>query len=127
MTGVVLPKHRSAHVTATVAKAAAGAVEYLAVALVPAVPSALTDSAERRCGPWPRSGRCQGARRRAVLSAPVALVLGAEGDWSAALTRARCDVMARIDLLGGLESLNVAAAGAVACFAVARARRLSRS
>lgn len=123
VTGVVLPKHRAAHVTPTVAKAAAGAIEYLDIAVVPGVPSALERLSRAKV--WSVGLSADGDADLddvQVLTEPVALVLGAEGGGLAALSRARCDVLARIPLVGPIESLNVAAAGAVACFAVARAR-----
>ena len=125
VTGVVLPKHRSAHVTATVAKAAAGAIEHLDIALVPGIPSALERLSRLKV--WSVGLAADGdvdLDGVQVLTEPVALVLGAEGSGLSSLTRARCDVLARIELAGPVESLNVSAAGAVACFAVSRARRL---
>jgi 23S rRNA (guanosine2251-2'-O)-methyltransferase len=53
---------------------------------------------------------------------PLAIVLGSEGRGLSRLTRERCDVVARIPLRGPLESLNVAAAGAVAAFTFAQRR-----
>jgi 23S rRNA (guanosine2251-2'-O)-methyltransferase len=125
VTGVVLPKHRSAHVTPTVAKAAAGAIEHLDIALVPGIPSALERLSRLKV--WSVGLAADGdvdLDGVQVLTEPVALVLGAEGSGLSSLTRARCDVLARIELAGPIESLNVSAAGAVACFAVSRARRL---
>lgn len=123
VTGVVLPRHRSAHVTPTVAKAAAGAVEYLPMAVVPGIPSALAVLA--RHGVW--TVGLDASAPGSVFSLdladrPVALVLGAEGRGLARLTRKRCDVTVSIPQLGSLGSLNVAAAGAVACFELARRR-----
>jgi 23S rRNA (guanosine2251-2'-O)-methyltransferase len=54
---------------------------------------------------------------------PIALVLGAEGSGLSRLVKQRCDALVSIPLSGSLGSLNVAAAGALACFEVARARR----
>jgi 23S rRNA (guanosine2251-2'-O)-methyltransferase len=125
VTGIVLPKHRSAHVTPTVAKAAAGAIEHLDIALVPGIPSALERLSRLKV--WSVGLAADGdvdLDGVQVLTEPVALVLGAEGSGLSSLTRARCDVVARIELSGPVESLNVSAAGAVACFAVSRARRI---
>ena len=57
-----------------------------------------------------------------LATEPVAVVLGAEGTGLGRLTRQRCEVLVRIPLAGSLTSLNVAAAGALACFEVARRR-----
>lgn len=122
-TGAVLPRHRSAHVTATVAKAAAGAIEHLPIALVPGVGAAL--ELLRREGVWTVGLDEDGdvdVHELALASEPLALVLGAEGRGLGRLTRDRCDVLARVPLAGPIASLNVSAAAAVACFAVARAR-----
>lgn len=123
VSGVLLPRHRAAHVTPTVAKAAAGAVEHLDIALVSGLPAALTRAKE--LGVW--SVGLDGAGDTSlfdltVATEPVVLVLGAEGSGLGRLTRERCDVVAAIPLAGALGSLNVSAAGALACFEVARRR-----
>ncbi|MGC8627792.1 MAG: TrmH family RNA methyltransferase [Acidimicrobiales bacterium] len=122
-TGAVVGRHRSAPLTPGAVKAAAGAVEHLAFAQVAGVPAALLEMS--RAGLWvvgldPRGE--QDIWSVAVLARPLALVLGSEGGGLSRLTRERCDVLARIPQVGPLESLNVAAAGAVACFEVARWR-----
>lgn len=122
-TGVVLPRHRSAHVTPTVAKAAAGAVEHLPMAAVSGLPAALARASDQ--GVWVVGLDADGDTSLfdlGLATEPVALVLGAEGKGLGRLSRARCDVVASIPLRGALPSLNVAAAGALACFEVARRR-----
>jgi len=57
-----------------------------------------------------------------VADRPLVLVLGAEGTGLARLVRARCDVVARIPMRGPIETLNVAAAAAVACFEISGTR-----
>ena len=123
VTGIVLPKHRSVHLSPTVTKVAAGAIEYLPMALVSGIPSALQRLSA--AGVW-TVGLDGGVKRRLhelpLGEEPVALVLGAEGTGLAALTRKRCDALASIPQHGRLSSLNVAVAGAIACFDIARRR-----
>ncbi len=123
VTGVVLPRHRSAHVTPTVTKVAAGAIEHVSVAVVPGVPGALQEL--ERLGVWTVGLDERGSEPVFNLQLgdrPIALVIGAEGRGLAPLSRQRCDVLARIPLHGSIDSLNVSAAGAVAMFEVARQR-----
>jgi 23S rRNA (guanosine2251-2'-O)-methyltransferase len=124
VTGVVLPRHRSVRVTPAVTKAAAGAVEWLPIAVVAGIPAALADL--EAAGIWV-VGLDQDADEvfwdLKVVADPLALVLGSEGSGLSRLTRQRCDVVAALPLAGRLGSLNVSAAAAVACYEVARARR----
>lgn len=124
VTGIVLPRHRAVHVTPTVAKVAAGAVERVPIALVPGIPNALQRleaSGLYRLGldaKAPTSLFELGSE----LAGPLAVVLGAESKGLSALSRRRCDLVVSIPQHGALGSLNVAAAGAVACFEIARCR-----
>jgi 23S rRNA (guanosine2251-2'-O)-methyltransferase len=122
-TGIVLPRHRAVHITPTVTKSAAGAVEHLPCAVVGGLPAALQQL--RRLGVWVVGLDGEGPIDLWHLPAadgPIALVLGAEGTGMSRLVRERCDAVVRIPLGGSLGSLNVAAAAALACFEVARAR-----
>ena len=121
--GIVIPKHRSARLSPAAMKAAAGAAEWLPVAQAAGMPAFLDRA--RRAGVWSVGLDAEGdtdIHDLPVADAPVVLVLGAEGRGLARLTRDRCELVARIDHVGHLESLNVSAAAAVACFAVARRR-----
>jgi 23S rRNA (guanosine2251-2'-O)-methyltransferase len=123
VTGVVLPRHRAAHVTPAVAKAAAGAIEYLPIALVSGLPAALATMAG--AGVWTVGLDPSAAAPLWSLTLgtePVAVVLGAEGAGLSRLTAQRCDVRLAIPHVGQVDSLNVAAAGALAMFEVARRR-----
>jgi 23S rRNA (guanosine2251-2'-O)-methyltransferase len=123
VTGVVLPRHRATHVTPTVAKAAAGAIEYLPMAVVGGLPSALLrlrDAAVPVIG-LDAAGDTS-LFELEVHDGPVCLVLGAEGRGLSRLVRQRCDHLVNIPLRGHLASLNVAAAGALACYEIARRR-----
>lgn len=123
VTGVVLARHRAAHLTPTVTKVAAGAVEHLDFALVGGVPTALArlgDLGVRRVG---LAGEARSSLYALDLaSGPVALVVGGEEKGLAPLVRRRCDEVVAIPQTGSLPSLNVGVAGAVACFEVARQR-----
>jgi 23S rRNA (guanosine2251-2'-O)-methyltransferase len=122
-TGVVLPRHRAAHVSPAAAKAAAGAIEHLPLALVPGTAAAIATM--REAGVWTVGLDLEGPGSvfdLELATEPVALVLGAEGAGLSRLVRQRCDVLVAIPQRGSLAALNVAAAAAVACFEVARRR-----
>ena len=122
-TGAVLPRRRAALLTPAAMKAAAGAAEHLPVALVGGVAGALEQAS--RAGVWAVGLDADAdtvVYQLAVADRPLVLVLGAEGTGLARLVRRRCDVVARVPMPGPTESLNVAAAAAVACFEVARQR-----
>jgi 23S rRNA (guanosine2251-2'-O)-methyltransferase len=122
-TGLVTGRHRSAPLSPAALKAAAGAAEYLPIATVPGVPAALSTLAGQKV--WTVAldpAASSPVWDLAVATEPLALVLGAEGKGLGRLARQRCDLAVRIPLQGPLHSLNVAAAAALACFEVARAR-----
>ena len=119
VTGVVLPRHRAAHITPSVTKAAAGAIEHLRMALVGGLPAAMQTLSDS--GVWTvglDSSGDQPIHQLTVADEPIALVLGAEGPGLSRLVRQRCDALASIPLQGALGSLNVSAAAAVACFEI---------
>jgi 23S rRNA (guanosine2251-2'-O)-methyltransferase len=123
-TGAVLARHRAAHVTPAVTKAAAGAIEHLPIAVVAGLAGALTVLRDR--GVW-TVGLDPAAPTLVygldLAAEAVAVVVGAEGAGLSRLVRARCDLLVAIPQHGAIQSLNVAAAGAIALFEVARARR----
>ena len=122
--GVVLPRHRAVHVTPTVAKAAAGAVEHVPMALVGGLPTALARMKE--AGIWVVGLDDEADRSLFDLgdlaADGVCLVLGAEGAGLSRLVRERCDLIVSIPMRGRLSSLNVSAAAALAVYEVTRHR-----
>jgi 23S rRNA (guanosine2251-2'-O)-methyltransferase len=125
VTGVLLPRHRSVHVTPTVAKASAGAVEYVPMTLVPGLPGTLKQLKDH--GVWV-VGLDDGADRALdeiapLASEPICLVLGAEGAGLSRLVRERCDSIVGIPMAGHVSSLNVSTAAAIALYEVSRVRR----
>jgi 23S rRNA (guanosine2251-2'-O)-methyltransferase len=123
--GVLVPRHRAVHVTPTAAKAAAGAVEHVPIALVPGLPATL--SRLRDLGIWV-VGLDDAAERTLfdigeLAVEGICIVLGAEGTGLSRLVRERCDEIVAIPMRGRLSSLNVSAAAALATYEVARHRR----
>lgn len=121
--GVVLPKDRAAGITPAAFKAAAGALEHCPVARVTNLARAIEQMKE--AGIWTIALAADGEDElpRVDLTAPTALVLGSEGAGVRPLVRKTCDRVARIGMGGKVGSLNVAAAGAIALYEVARQRR----
>jgi 23S rRNA (guanosine2251-2'-O)-methyltransferase len=121
--GVAVPKDRAAGITPAVAKAAAGALEHCAVAQVTNV--ARTIELWKEAGVWTVALAAEGDRDLSDidLTSPIAIVLGSEGKGVRPLVRKTCDHVVRIPMAGQVGSLNVAAAGAIALYEVARQRR----
>jgi len=123
VTGVVLARHRAAHLSPTVAKVAAGAIEHLDFAVVGGLPAALGVLADQGVWTVGLAGEVDRSLYQLdVGSGPVALVVGGEEKGLAPLVRRRCADVAAVPQHGSIASLNVGAAGAVACFEVARQR-----
>ncbi|MBJ7593657.1 MAG: 23S rRNA (guanosine(2251)-2'-O)-methyltransferase RlmB [Candidatus Dormibacteraeota bacterium] len=120
--GVVLPRHRASGVTAAAAKASAGATEHVPVAVVTNLVQALEQL--KAAGLWVVGLAADGDTRYDGFdfTAPVAVVIGAEGEGMRALTRRHCDVVVSLPLAGRVSSLNAGAAAAVLLYEVARQR-----
>ena len=119
---VLLPKRRSAPLTATVAKAASGALDRLLIVSVTNLARRLGWLADQ--GVWLVGGDAAAETELFGFDVPgsVAVVLGGEGTGLRRLTRERCDTLVRIPMAGGVSSLNVSVAAALMLFEVARSR-----
>ncbi len=122
-TGIVVPAHGSAVVTPAVARASAGAVEHLPIAVVTNLARYLEDVKSGDLWVYGAAGE-DGAQSMwdTDLSGGVALVFGAEGKGLRPLVRRTCDVLVSIPLGGEIESLNVSVAAAVLLYEARRQR-----
>jgi 23S rRNA (guanosine2251-2'-O)-methyltransferase len=122
-TGVVVPAHGSAVVTPAVARASAGAVEHLPVAVVTNLARYLGEVKGGDLWVYGAAGE-EGVQPMwdADLSGGVALVLGAEGRGLRPLVRRTCDALVAVPLSGRVESLNVSVAAAVLLYEARRQR-----
>ena len=120
--GVVVPRRRSAAVTAAACKASAGAVEHLAVARVGNLADWLAQA--KGAGAWiyGADASAEASLFDLDLTGSVVLVLGSEGSGLRRRVAEACDVLAAIPSRGRVESLNVSAAAAVLLFEAARQR-----
>lgn len=120
--GVIIPKRRSVGLTATVAKASAGAVEYMKVARVTNINTAISQLKEK--GVWIFGTAAEGSipMYKADLTVPAAIVIGNEGDGMSPLVRKNCDVTVSIPMKGSISSLNASAAAAVLLYEAVRQR-----
>ena len=120
--GVIIPKRRSAGLTAVVAKTSAGAVSHVPVARVPNLPALLEELKE--AGVWVFGTAADGERLLydADLKGPAAIVIGSEGDGMGRLVSEKCDFKVRIPMKGKLNSLNASAAAAILLYEAVRQR-----
>ena len=120
--GVVIPKRRSAGLTAIVAKTSAGAVSYMPVARVPNIPALLKDL--KKQGVWVFGTAADGNTTlyQADLKGPAAIVIGSEGTGMTRLAAENCDFLVSIPMKGKISSLNASAAAAILLYEAVRQR-----
>lgn len=119
--GVIIPKRRSAGLTAAVFKTSAGAASWIRVARV----ANLTDTIRmlKKRGIWVYGAEADGTPfREADLSGPVALVIGSEGNGLGRLVRESCDRILSIDMYGRINSLNASVSAGILMYEVVRHR-----
>ena len=120
--GVVVPAHNAARVTPAVARASAGAVEHLPVAVVKNLARYLGEIKGPNLWIWAAAGEAETSLWDADLSGGAVFVLGAEGKGLRPLVRRTCDDAVSIPLHGSVESLNVSVAAAVLLYEARRQR-----
>ena len=120
--GVIIPKRRSAGLTAVVAKTSAGAVSYIPVARVANIPSLLKDL--KKQGVWVFGTAADGTTDlyTADLKGPAAIVIGSEGSGMTRLVSENCDFLVSIPMKGRISSLNASAAAAILLYEAVRQR-----
>lgn len=119
--GVIIPKRRAVGLTATVAKASAGAINYTPVAKV----TNLTGTIEelKKEGMWFVCADMDGTTMYDLdLKGPVGLVIGNEGEGVSKLVREHCDMAASIPMKGDIDSLNASVACGVLAYEIVRQR-----
>ena len=120
--GVIIPKRRSAGLTAIVAKTSAGAVSYVPVARVANVAATLNDL--KKQGLWVFGTAADGTTSLydADLKGGAAIVIGSEGDGMSRLVADTCDFLVSIPMKGRISSLNASAAAAILLYEAVRQR-----
>lgn len=119
--GVIIPKRRSATLSAAVEKTSAGALEYMAIARVPNLTAAVEELKEK--GLWVYAAEAGGQPLHSTsMTGPVAVVMGGEGTGVSQLLRSKCDFTVSVPLCGRINSLNVSAAAAVVLYEVRNQR-----
>ncbi len=119
--GVIIPKRRAVGLTATVAKASAGAISYTPVAKVTNLAATMEEL--KKEGLWFVCADMGGETMyRLNLKGPIGLVIGNEGDGVSKLVRERCDMIASIPMKGDIDSLNASVAAGVLAYEIVRQR-----
>ena len=120
--GVIIPKRRSAGLTAIVGKTSAGAVSYMPVARVANLPATLEELKKK--GVWVYGTAAEGTTSLydADLKGPAAIVIGSEGSGIGRLVREKCDFLVSIPMKGHISSLNASAAAAILLYEAVRRR-----
>lgn len=121
--GVIIPKRRSAGLTAIVAKTSAGAVSYMPVARVANVSATLKELKKQGVWIFGTAADANTTLYDADLKGPAAIVIGSEGDGMSRLVADNCDFLVSIPMQGKISSLNASAAAAILLYEAVRQRR----
>ena len=120
--GVIIPKNRAVGLTATVAKASAGALNYTPVAKVTNMAKTIEDL--KKEGLWFVCADMDGTVMYDLdLKGPIGLVIGSEGEGVGRLVKEKCDLTALIPMKGNIDSLNASVAAGVLAYEIVRQRR----
>lgn len=119
--GVIIPKRRASGLTATVAKASAGALNYTPVAKVTNLAKTIDELKEK--GLWFVCADMDGEQMYDLnLTGPIGLVVGSEGQGVSRLVKEKCDYIASVPMRGEITSLNASVAGGVLAYEIVRQR-----
>lgn len=119
--GIIIPKHGASGLTATVARASAGAVNYTPVAKVTNITRTMEDL--KKQGLWFVCAAADGdTMYKLNLTGPIGLVIGNEGSGVSRLVRESCDMTAAIPMNGDIDSLNASVATGVLAYEIVRQR-----
>lgn len=123
--GIIIPKRRSVSVTDTVAKASAGAVEYMKVARVTNIARTIDELKDE--GLWIAACDMGGnLYYDADLTGPVGVVIGSEGAGISKLVKEKCDFTVSMPMVGKITSLNASNAAAIIMYEIRKQRDLAR-
>ena len=120
--GIIIPKRRSAGLTAIVDKASAGAAEHALIARVPNISAAIKEQKEQGLRVYGTAADRPRHRWPTDFTGAMALVIGSEGDGMGRLVKENCDFVVRLPMKGKVSSLNASAAAAVTMYEVLRQR-----
>ena len=120
--GIIIPKRRSASVSATVYKSSVGAIEHVKIAKVTNLNSVIDDLKEAGIWVYGADIRAEEYSYQVDFSGPCALVIGNEGRGISKLTVQKCDKLIKIPMVGKINSLNASVAGGIMMYEVLTGR-----
>lgn len=121
-TGVIIPKHRSAHVNHTVHKTSSGATAYMRIAMVTNINNTIDNLKDEGYWIYGADGHTDKLYTDINYSGPVGLVIGNEGNGISKLTKKKCDDLIKIPMYGKTESLNASTSAAILMYGVVNYR-----
>lgn len=124
--GVIIPKRRSAGLTAIVDKASAGAAEHMTIARVANIPAAIKELKARGVWVYGTAANGQSDLWHTEFDGAVALVIGSEGDGMGRLVSESCDFIISLPMRGQVSSLNASTAAAITMYEVLRQRTMQK-